>query len=221
MQLPFSREAFLDVFAVYNTWLWPVAAILWLATAAAVVAHARGRARATPMFGLLAVQWAWAGLAYHAALFTRINPAAWLFAAVFLIEAGLLLRHGVMQGPRPLTREYVVRERVAYILIAYGLIYPAAALAGGDVYPYAPTFGVPDDNRDGGVSHARCSTNTLTGVHSCVVGSRGRISSIPPRDARRLWVDSRGLRPRSILVAASHDAGHSAVRRQGNLSRIG
>ena len=30
MGLPFSRDQFLDVFAAYNTALWPAAAILWL-----------------------------------------------------------------------------------------------------------------------------------------------------------------------------------------------
>ncbi len=33
MQLPFSHEAFLNVFGEYNARPWPVAAVLWLATA--------------------------------------------------------------------------------------------------------------------------------------------------------------------------------------------
>ena len=32
----------------------------------------------------------WLAVAYHATLFSGINPAAWLFAAMFLIQAGLL-----------------------------------------------------------------------------------------------------------------------------------
>ena len=38
---------------------------------------------------LLVGHWAWSALVYHAVFFTRINPAAWLLAAVFLGEAGL------------------------------------------------------------------------------------------------------------------------------------
>ncbi len=38
MNLPFSHDAFLDVFGAYNTALWPAVVALWLATAAAVLA---------------------------------------------------------------------------------------------------------------------------------------------------------------------------------------
>jgi hypothetical protein len=45
LHLPFSRDAFLDVFGVYNTLLWPIAAALWIATLLAFVACLRGRPR--------------------------------------------------------------------------------------------------------------------------------------------------------------------------------
>ena len=45
LRLPFSRDAFLDVFGVYNTLLWPMAAALWIATLLAFVACLRGRPR--------------------------------------------------------------------------------------------------------------------------------------------------------------------------------
>src|SRR6185436_7666098 len=98
LRLPFSTEAFLDLFAIYNTSSWPIAVVLWAATAAAFVAHVTGRDQHRWICGVLAVHWAWAAIAYHAALFSRINPAAWLFAAVFLLEAGLLLGYGVARG---------------------------------------------------------------------------------------------------------------------------
>jgi len=43
MQLPFTHDQFLDVFAAYNRTLWPAAALLWIATAAAVVQWLRSR----------------------------------------------------------------------------------------------------------------------------------------------------------------------------------
>jgi len=42
---------------------------------------------------LLAAFWAWMAVAYHFAYFTRINPAAWLFGALFLVEAALFARY--------------------------------------------------------------------------------------------------------------------------------
>jgi Family of unknown function (DUF6064) len=39
---------------------------------------------------LLATLWIWNAVAYHALLFTSINPAAWLFAGLFTVEGVLL-----------------------------------------------------------------------------------------------------------------------------------
>jgi hypothetical protein len=142
MQLPFSRVAFLDVFEVYNTVLWPFALGLWLATAVAFVAHMRGRDRSSWTFGLLAVLWAWGAIAYHLALFTWINPAAWIFAVGFLVEAGLFAWYGMRSGLR-FSHGRTLHERVAYALIIYGLLYPIIALIGVHSYPRVPTFGVP------------------------------------------------------------------------------
>ena len=48
--------------------------------------------------GLLAVHWAWSAVAYHVVFFTRVNPAAWLFAAIFLLQAALFFWSGVIRG---------------------------------------------------------------------------------------------------------------------------
>src|SRR3990170_460109 len=144
MQLPFSREGFLDVFALYNTSWWPVALILWAATLVAFVLRVADRDKHEWTFGLLAILWAWAAVAYHAALFSRINPAAWLFAGLFLIQAGLLVWYGVTSSHRlKFSRPGSVSQIVAYSLVIYGLLYPFVALAGGHAYPRVPTFGVP------------------------------------------------------------------------------
>jgi hypothetical protein len=142
--LPFSTDAFLDVFAAYNTALWPVALLLWAATVAAFVACIERRDVSRWTFALLAVHWAWSAVAYQAALFTRINPAAWLFAALFLFEAGSLVWYGVVHGRlRLVTGAGSMRLRVAYALVGYGLLYPLIATMTGHSYPRVPTFGVP------------------------------------------------------------------------------
>lgn len=144
MTLPFTSDEFLDAFAAYNQRLWPFAQALWLLTAYAWVAVIRARP-VRPWFipGLLAVHWAWAGLAYHAAFFSKINPAAWVFAGFFLVEAGLLFRYGVVQRRFRWPRDPSVGQMLAWGLIAYALLYPAIVLAEGHAYPRVPTFGVP------------------------------------------------------------------------------
>ena len=144
MPLPFTPDAFFDVFAAYNQRLWPFALALWLLTAYALVVLTRARP-VRPWFipGLLAIHWAWAGLAYHAAFFSRINPAAWVFSGLFLLEAGLLLWHGVIHPRLQVLRGPFFRHFLSWGLIAYALLYPAIARAEGHAFPRLPTFGVP------------------------------------------------------------------------------
>jgi len=142
--LPFTRDAFLDVFATYNTLLWPAALGLWLATVAVVAAYAtRGRQISRVIAALLAIQWAWAAVAYHAILFAPINPAAWGFAALFLVQAILLAWTGAVRTALEFSPGRSVRGALSWTFIIYALVYPALAWADGDGYPRTPTFGVP------------------------------------------------------------------------------
>jgi hypothetical protein len=61
MQLPFSHDAFLDVFGAYNSRLWPAALVLWVATASAGWGWLRGGMTRRLLFVLLAVHRAWSG----------------------------------------------------------------------------------------------------------------------------------------------------------------
>jgi hypothetical protein len=141
--LPFTRDAFLDVFAAYNAAWWPLAIVLWLTTAAALVhAGRRGAAAGAVVASVLTLQWICAGVVYHAWFFTRINPAAWLFAALFLTEAGLLAWRGVRGGLRYVDRR-PLRFGAGALIVAYALLYPAIVLLTGGEYPRVPTFGVP------------------------------------------------------------------------------
>jgi Family of unknown function (DUF6064) len=81
MQLPFTRDQFFDLFAAYNGALWPALVALWTASVVASVLLLSSR-RPTDRWisALLAAHWAWSALAYHVAFFSRINPAAWMFA---------------------------------------------------------------------------------------------------------------------------------------------
>ena len=141
--VPFTASEFLDVFAAYNQALWPLVAMLWVLTALVMVAAlARASALPMPVRLLLAVHWLWAGLVYHALFFTAINPAAWLFAAMFVTQGVMLVMFP--SGQRAGTiRSGSVRRVVSSVFVLYGLLYPAIAWADGFDYPRMPTFGVP------------------------------------------------------------------------------
>jgi len=91
MTLPFTAEQFFDVFAEYNrTRFWTVLG-LWVASLVAFEIARRVRSRGSRLLTwYLAALWLWSAVAYHALLFTRINPAAWLFAGLFSLQAVLL-----------------------------------------------------------------------------------------------------------------------------------
>ena len=74
---------------------------------------------------LLVWHWLWSALAYHVAFFTRINPAAWLFAILFLGQAVRLFRLGVVQRRLSFAPWGSAWAPLAWGLIAYTLAYPA------------------------------------------------------------------------------------------------
>jgi hypothetical protein len=90
----------------------------------------------------LAALWAWTGGVYHGLFFAQINPAARLFAALFVGQALLLI---VTASGRPIdfTGRMSVGRSAAWMMIVYALaIYPLLNTAFGQTYPKAPTFGL-------------------------------------------------------------------------------
>ena len=144
MQLPFTYEQFLEVFGAYNRALWPLGLALWIASFVVIVVFFRtNHPLHRWLSGLLAVHWAWSGLAYHLAFFTAVNPAAWFFAALFLVQAGLLVWWGVAKPRLRFTMGRSFWHLTGVAFLAYALAYPALNLALGYRFPRVPTFGVP------------------------------------------------------------------------------
>jgi hypothetical protein len=144
MTLPFTSDQFFEVFAAYNRALWPFALALWfcaLAGALMLAAQRRSTDRIIP--ALLAVLWAWAALFYHAVFFTIINPAAWFFSLLFLVESALFVWSGVIHDRLRFSASGSIRHGMAWLLITYALAYPLLVRAEGHAFPALPTFGVP------------------------------------------------------------------------------
>ncbi|MEQ1908341.1 MAG: DUF6064 family protein [Vicinamibacterales bacterium] len=169
MRLPFTREEFFDLLGAYNAALWPAAVALWVASVLAVVwLLSSPRPRDRWLSGLLAVHWAWSAVAYHLAFFTRINPAAWLFAAMFLVEAALFVWHGVIRRQLSFTSRRTTWSPIAWILVGYALLYPAINAVQHASVVRIPTFGLP------------CPTTILTGGLLMLAAPRLRSLAIVP-----------------------------------------
>ena len=141
--MPFSEQAFFQVFARYNEAVWPAQIALYAVAVAALFLAASGGRTGRYISAILAFLWAWTALAYHAAFFREIHPAATLFAAAFLLQAGLFVWYGVLR--EQIT--FAFRDlwaAVGAVFIAYALLlYPVLAAAFGQRYPQMPTFGLP------------------------------------------------------------------------------
>jgi hypothetical protein len=143
MSLPFTIDEFLGVFADYNrAFVW-VVATLWLTTIGVLVFARRrpgGGSRVLTLF--LAGLWLWNAVAYHALFFTRINPAAWVFATMFLIQALAFLWAATRGRIEYFSSAGWIRG-AGLGLVWYALAYPFLTAALGHRYPAMPTFGVP------------------------------------------------------------------------------
>jgi hypothetical protein len=193
-KLPFSHDAFLDLFRACNGALWPAVTALWAATAVAAIRFVRSRSasgRAT--LALLAIHWSWSGVAYHWLYFRTINPAAALFAAVFVAQGAwyallaMTPRARFQLGPG-------VRGGAAAALIIYGLAYPAMGLLAGLRYPRMPVFAVP------------CPTTLVTA--GFLIASRGlpRLARVVPMLWALIGASAAillGILPDVALVAAA------------------
>jgi hypothetical protein len=144
MQLPFTTEQFFDLLAAYNEALWPALAVLWMASLfASLLLFSSRRPSDRWLSGLLAAHWIWSALAYHAAFFTRINRAAWVFAALFLLQGALFFWWGVVQGRLSFAPWRNAWAPVAWVLIAYSLLYPVLNAVQHFSISRIPAFGVP------------------------------------------------------------------------------
>ena len=143
MNLPFGAREFLEVFGRYNLAVWPAQLVLY-AIAVWILTNALQERLPRLNLLLLAALWLWAGWVYFLSFFVAINPAARLFAVLWLAQAAMLLWAG-MSRPAP-AREPVSRfaPAVGRALVAYALLgYPLVGYFAGHHYPATPTFGVP------------------------------------------------------------------------------
>ena len=143
--MPFSEEQFLRVFAEYNRAVWPAQLLLYAAAAVAVLlAAGKGTHSGRVIAAILALLWLWMGVVYHVLFFAEINPAAYVFGAIFVIEALLFFAVALQERTMTFRLRRDAYGACAAALFIYALImYPSLGYLMGRVYPAAPTFGLP------------------------------------------------------------------------------
>ena len=143
--LPFTREQFFAVFEQYNLQVWPAQVFLYVLTVMAISLAASRRVQSrVVLYSWLGALWLWGGVAYHFTFFTRINPAAWLFGSLFVLEGCLLLwfafaARGVSVAPPSVRWRWAGTVLVVYALV----LYPLLGVAAGDELRRLPVLGAP------------------------------------------------------------------------------
>jgi hypothetical protein len=141
--VPFTREQFLDVFARYNEAVWPFP-IVAIGIALVILRTWTQPSWRVATWAALGAMWVWMGVVYHWRFFATINPAARLFALMFVAQGIVLAWVAVRRSP--VGNEPVGRARTVagFGLALYALLaYPAVGYLAGQRYPAMPTFGLP------------------------------------------------------------------------------
>jgi hypothetical protein len=144
MDLPFTTEQFLNVFRTYNSAIWPVHVLAYALGALAVFLALRRSAETRGGIALiLSVMWLWMGGGYHIGFFSEINPAAYVFGGLFIVQGILFLVAALGR----LRLEFEFRPDafgiVGAVLLAYAaIVYPIIGSVMGHGYPQSPMFGV-------------------------------------------------------------------------------
>lgn len=142
--LPFTSEQFLTVFVSYNNAIWPIQIAAYLLGGIAVALLFRKKPEADRVIaGILAMMWLWTGLGYHGLFFSVINKAAYLFAALFVVQGFYLVYAGVFRSQIGFGLRPGMATWVGAVFLAYSaIIYPLIGMTIGHPYPAMPMFGV-------------------------------------------------------------------------------
>jgi hypothetical protein len=144
MQIPFTIEQFLSVFAKYNHAIYPmqiVAYILGIVVVALALFKTQGSSRIVS--AILAFFWLWMGIVYHIMYFSPINKAAYVFGIVYIIQGLLFIWLGVVKDRLDFHFEPNVFSIIGGILVVYAIIiYPLLGNIMGHGYPKSPGFGI-------------------------------------------------------------------------------
>ncbi len=144
MNLPFSKDAFFNVFRTYNIAVWPSQLFLaGMAICILILLFVKNKRLNWLIPILLSFLWFWMGWVYHIAFFSRINPAAYFFG-IFFIFQGILFVRMALDHNQSFQLKGGTTGVIGLLVIVFALIiYPLInQLTGIDVLQ-SPTFGLP------------------------------------------------------------------------------
>lgn len=143
--MPFTTSDFINIFKAYNTSVFPFQIVLFASAIYIIYLVIRLKKYSNKVVtGILIFYWLWNGIVYHILFFSSINPAAYAFGFVFIIQAALFYKAGIMDKNLVYEISNDLKTYTGALFILYALIiYPILGYTGGHIYPSSPTFGLP------------------------------------------------------------------------------
>lgn len=145
--LLFAPRTYYRLLELYNRELWP-AQLLALGAGGAILALLRrgGLWPARAIAAILAACWLWVAWAFHWQRYATINWAATYFAAVFAMQALLLVWTGVVRGGLALGPVDRSTRRIGTGIVLFALfVQPLAGVLAGREWSQVELFGVAPD----------------------------------------------------------------------------
>lgn len=143
--MPFTIEEFIGVFRDYNNSVYPFQFILFLSALYVIYLAFRKKEYGSRVITwILVFYWLWIGVVYDIIFFTAINPAAYVFGIIFILQALLFIKAGITDKKLEFRFEKGLNQYTGGLIILYALIiYPLLGMSFGHTYPENPTFGLP------------------------------------------------------------------------------
>ena len=145
MKTPFTKEQFFDVFRDYNLAIFPCQFLLIMLAFLSVLLVVK-RIRTSNRFAVFVLffLWIWMGIVYHLNYFSKINNAAYIFGAAFILQSVLFLVFGIAKRKIKFHFRFDVYGITSIIIFSYALLfYPLIGYHFNHIYPASPTFGLP------------------------------------------------------------------------------
>jgi len=145
MKTPFTTEQFFSVFETYNSNVFPAQIIILLLGLFILYITLFSRFEKNTLIGsMLGLFWIWMGAVYHIIFFSSINPPAFVFGTLFILQGIFFLVETLIRKKLVFSYLRGTRGYLAVILILFGLIvYPLISYFLGGAISKTISFGLP------------------------------------------------------------------------------
>jgi hypothetical protein len=145
LNLPFTVEEFFEIFRQYNTSVFPAQIFLNLLAVILIISSLKKTTLFSKYISIgLGLLLLWMGIVYHFLFFSKINPAANVFALAFVLQGIIFFYFGAYKGKLFFAFRNDWISVTGTVLIIYALIvYPILGILFDRTYPANPTFGLP------------------------------------------------------------------------------